>query len=192
LESTELGLRVPLKELSVAGFEKAFKTHFKSLRSYAFLFVKEDAMAEEIVQHVFYSIWVKRDRLNIRNSFKAYLYKSVYHECIYLMKKNKYKDRYRSYVLLNENSTVSRDNAYTKLEYQELQKKLKDALSQLPQQCLTIFHLSRFESLKYPQIAEQLGLSVKTVENQMGKALKRLRISLKDFLPLLICFLWRQ
>jgi len=73
-----------------------------------------------------------------------------------------------------------------------LEKRLQKALSELPEQCLAIFHLNRFEALKYSQIAQQLGLSVKTVENQMGKALKRLRKSLADFLPFLICLLWHH
>ena len=68
----------------------------------------------------------------------------------------------------------------------ELGKKFRDALNALPEQCRTIFQLSRFESMKYQEIALQLNISVKTVENQMGKALKRLRIKLADFLPLLI------
>ena len=72
----------------------------------------------------------------------------------------------------------------------ELEKKLQKALNDLPGECRTIFQLSRFEGLRYQQIADHLGLSIKTVESQMGKALKRLRVSLAEFLPLLIIYLW--
>ena len=192
MESTDPGLTGLLKEGNKVAFENVFKTYFKSLHSYAFLIVKEDALAQEIVQHVFYKIWEKKDKLHIQNSLKAYLYKSVYHECMYEMKRKKYKAEYQAHILYHEKNAINKDNASAKLEHKELEKKLQKALSELPEQCLAIFHLSRFEGLKYNQIALQLGLSVKTVENQMGKALKRLRRSLVDFLPFLIYLLWHH
>jgi RNA polymerase sigma-70 factor (ECF subfamily) len=70
-----------------------------------------------------------------------------------------------------------------------LEKHLRDALNELPEQCRTIFQMSRFQELKYREIADELGLSVKTVENQMGKALKILRSRLAEFLPLLVILL---
>ena len=71
----------------------------------------------------------------------------------------------------------------------ELQQKINEALKQLPEQCRTIFQMSRFEELKYREIAEKLNLSVKTVENQMGKALKIMRMHLVEYLPVLLCVL---
>ena len=68
----------------------------------------------------------------------------------------------------------------------ELQEKIEASIESLPTQCARIFKMSRFEELKYQQIADELGLSIKTIENQMGKALKLLRVSLKDFLVMLI------
>jgi RNA polymerase sigma-70 factor (ECF subfamily) len=68
----------------------------------------------------------------------------------------------------------------------ELEEKLRQAMNALPQQCRTIFQLSRFEGLKYQEIADQLGISIKTVENQMGKALKKLRVKLIDYLPIFL------
>ena len=71
----------------------------------------------------------------------------------------------------------------------ELEKQISKALDELPEQCRTIFQMSRFEELKYQEIANKLGLSIKTVENQMGKALKILRLKLADYLPFLIAIL---
>ena len=65
----------------------------------------------------------------------------------------------------------------------ELEQQLHQALRDLPEQCRTIFQMSRFEELKYQEIADRMGLSIKTIENQMGKALKLLRLKLVDFLP---------
>jgi RNA polymerase sigma-70 factor (ECF subfamily) len=76
--------------------------------------------------------------------------------------------------------------ASRKILVKELEEKLRDAMNALPQQCRTIFQLSRFEGLKYQEIADQLGISVKTVENQMGKALKQLRVKLIDYLPIFL------
>ena len=73
-----------------------------------------------------------------------------------------------------------------RLSSRDLEEKIRQALNELPEQCRTIFQLSRFESMKYQEIAGQLGLSVKTVENQMGKALKRMRIKLAEYLPFVI------
>jgi RNA polymerase sigma-70 factor (ECF subfamily) len=75
------------------------------------------------------------------------------------------------------------EKASDKLAAGELEQRLEKALRELPEQCRTIFQLSRFDELKYKEIADKLGLSVKTVENQMGKALRLLRLKLVDFLP---------
>jgi len=78
---------------------------------------------------------------------------------------------------------INSDNAEKKILLGDLESKLNQALSELPEQCRTIFQMSRFEELKYQEIADRMGLSVKTIDNQMGKALKRLRLKLVDFLP---------
>lgn len=71
----------------------------------------------------------------------------------------------------------------------ELEQQFREALNELPEQCRTVFQLSRFEELKYREIADKLNISVKTVENHMGKALKLLRLKLVDFLPFLFIFI---
>jgi RNA polymerase sigma-70 factor (ECF subfamily) len=73
--------------------------------------------------------------------------------------------------------------------FSELERRLQTAINELPEQCRTIFQMSRFEELRYQDIAHRLGISVKTVENQMGKALKLLRMRLIDYLPLLVLLL---
>ena len=78
------------------------------------------------------------------------------------------------------------ENTSGKLMMRELKEKIQAAMNELPEQCRTIFQMSRFEGLKYQEIADEMGLSVKTVENQMGKALKLMRVKLVEFLPLLL------
>lgn len=180
-----------LRPLNVDGnqkaFEEAFKTHFKSLYAYAFTIVKNDLAAEEMVQNVFFKIWEKKEQLNIQTSVTAYLYRSVYHECLNHIKHQKVKAAYQSHVAYHTKDQT--DHAEKKVMLSELQQQLNIALEELPEQCRTIFQMSRFEELKYQEIADRLGISVKTVENQMGKALKLLRVKLVHYLPILITYL---
>jgi len=162
-------------------FEEIFKTYYQGLYAYAFTILRDEAMAGELVQEVFYRVWLKRDRLEIRSSIKAYLYRAIYNACMDQLKHKNY---------LPMADAASDEDADRKIAEDELQKSLQKALNQLPEQCRTIFQLSRFERLKYQDIARHLGLSVKTVEAQMGKALRRLRVSLAEFLTILIFLLW--
>jgi RNA polymerase sigma-70 factor, ECF subfamily len=168
-------------------FERLFKTHFKSLYAYALTIVKNEMVAEEMVQNVFFKIWEKKAGLNLQTPALAYLYKSVYHESLNYLKHQKVKVAYQSHTAYQlKNQT---DQASKKVLLSELEQQINKALSELPEQCRTIFQMSRFEELKYQEIADQLGLSIKTVENQMGKALKLMRLKLVDYLPFLIAFL---
>ena len=165
-------------------FEEVFKTHFKSLHAYAFTIVKDESLAEEMVQNVFCKLWEKKDQLQINASATAYLYRSVYHECLNYLKHQKVRSAYQLYVSARPGDEGSPANG--KLQLGELEWHLNKALGELPEQCRTIFQMSRFEELKYQEIADRLGLSVKTIENQMGKALRILREKLADFMPLLM------
>jgi len=169
-------------------FERLFKEHFKSLYSYAFTILKNEAIAEETVQNVFYKVWEKKVPATIQTSLKAYLYKAVYHESLNYLKHRKIKARYQLHVMHQHKSHTDSDSR--KIVVKELEEKLRDALNALPRQCRTIFQMSRFDGFKYQEIANELGISVKTVENQMGKALKQLRIKLIEYLPSIILALF--
>ena len=162
-------------------FDKLFTDWYGKLHAYACSVLRDDAMAEEAVQSVFCRIWEKRDQLQVRSSLKAYLYGSVYHECMSWLRHEKHIKAHRSYVLRSGDHSAA-ENASGKAELGELEIRLKQALDELPDQCRAIFQLSRFGGLKYREIAEQLDLSVKTVEAQVSKALKELRSKLADFL----------
>lgn len=174
----------PLSQNNESEFEQLFKTHFKSLYCYAYTIVKDEAASEEIVQNVFYKIWDKNKQPEIQSSVKAYLYKAVYHDSLNYLKHLKVRAQYKSRVMHQHKEEGQ--PASGKLMLKDLEEKLRDAMNSLPEQCRTIFQMSRFDGLKYQEIASQLGISIKTVENQMGKALKLLRVKLIDFLPLVI------
>lgn len=167
---------------TTAVFERVFKEHFKGLHSYAFTIIKDDADAEEIVQNVFYKLWERREQMAELQSVNAYLYRSVYNESLNYLKHQKVKMAYQSHTVhSNQQASNPADSASLK----ELEAKIQTAMNDLPEQCRTVFQLSRFEELKYREIADRLGISVKTVENQMGKALKVLRTKLAEYLPII-------
>ncbi|WP_243745482.1 RNA polymerase sigma-70 factor [Segetibacter sp. 3557_3] len=174
----------PIRRGDIKFFETAFKANFKSLHAYAFTILKDEVLAEEMVQNVFYKIWAKREQLTIDTSLKAYLYKAVYHESLNHLRQQQVKSKYETYAMHHHQQT-SHDSE-SKVGLQELEHQLRKALNDLPEQCRTIFQLSRFNELRYREIAEQLNISVKTVENQMGKALRLLRLKLVDFMPVIL------
>ena len=170
-----------LADEGVQAFEKVFTDWFGHLYAYAMSVVKDEETAEEVVQKVFCRIWEKRERLEVHTSLKAYLYGSVYHECMDWLRHRKRVETHRRQVM-RHGSQGSRESAADKVELGELEKKLQQAIHELPDQCRAIFCLSRYGELGYKEIAGQLGISVKTVEAQISKALKRLRKKLADFL----------
>ncbi len=165
-------------------FEEIFKRHFKNLQSYAITIVGDEQMAEEMVQNVFFKLWDRSDRLTIQAPLAAYLYRAVYNESCNYLKHQKVKQTYFNYSK-HSMSDISSEKASKKVLVAELEQRIKKALNELPEQCRTVFQLSRFEELKYQQIADKLNISIKTVEAQMGKALKLMRIKLVDYLPLI-------
>lgn len=170
-----------------AAFEQLFKTHYKALHVYVNTMIRDEEMAEEIVQNRFMKFWEKRELLDIQTSVKAYLYKCVHNDTLNFLKHEKVKIRHQNFTM---HSTAESEPASHRVELNELASKIHVAMADLPEQCRLIFHMSRFEELKYREIADQLGLSVKTVETQMGKALRILRLKLVDFLVLLLWGVW--
>lgn len=173
IESNKMGI-------SIQAFEEGFKCHFNALHTYAFSILNEVDEAEEIVQQVFLKVWEKREQLSINQSFRAYLYQSVYHESLNYLKHQKVKKAHQTFVQYQQKE--GHESMGNTIGAKELQEKILEGLSLLPEQCRTIFQLSRFEDLKYREIADKLGLSIKTIENQMGKALKIMRTHLAAYL----------
>lgn len=165
-------------------FEETFRKYYQSLCNYANSILKEMDEAEEVVQNLFLSIWEKRSDLEINISLKSYLYRAVHNHCLNRIKHLKVREEYQQY------ATNFYDASYESVSQtvmkNELEQKIEEAIKKLPEQCRLIFRMSRFEELKYHEIAEQLELSPKTVENQIGKALKILRVELAEYLPLII------
>jgi RNA polymerase sigma-70 factor (ECF subfamily) len=165
-------------------FETLFKKHYSGLCGYAVKYISDIDEAEEIVQDLFYNLWHKKNTLVIETSAEAYLFRSVRNACLNYLKHMKVRQQHADRVKNNPASdNITPDNP---TEILELQVKIDEAVETLPPERQKIFRLSRYEGLKYKEIAAQLGLSVKTVEAQMGKALKSLRENLTEYLVVVL------
>lgn len=170
-----------------SAFESLFKSHYSNLCGYAVKYVWELDQAEEIVQDLFFNLWNKRSDLYISSSIESYLFRAVRNACLNYLKHKKVRENYASNVKGSYNPGQGLDD--NPVETLELQKKIEDSIEVMPPERKKIFMMSRYDGLKYKEIAEKLGISVKTVEAQMGKALKFLREELKEFMVILILIL---
>lgn len=166
-----------------SAFEQLFRTYYERLCRYAYTLLKDDDEAEEMVQTVFLTLWEKHADLEITLSLKAYLYRAVHNHCLNRIKHFSVREAHRDYALYVQ--TDGYDSVTEAMQASELEERIERAVSKLPEQCQVVFRMSRFEELKYQEIADQLGLSVKTIENQIGKALRIMRQELADYLPFL-------
>ena len=168
------------------GYELLFNEHYSRMVSYAFNFLKEQEASEEIVQEVFYQLWIKRDETEIKTAISSYLYRAVRNRCINLIKHLEIRENYKQY---NSQEIEKADAEFTdSLTVNELDSKIRRAIDNMPIQRKKIFLMSRYDEMTYKEIAVKMGLSKKTIENQMGKALQYLRDELKDYLPLVLIF----
>jgi RNA polymerase sigma-70 factor (ECF subfamily) len=157
-------------------FEETYRAHYRQLRNTARQLIGDSDAAHDLVQEVFLKLWNKRNELHAILNTGAYLYRSVVNASLNYLEKNKKRRSTDDLSLPSDLSTEAGVNL------RELQEKISEALDSLPPKCRAIFILSRFEEKKNKEIAVILGISLKTVENQMGIALKKMRDGLKSYL----------
>lgn len=154
--------------------------------SFAYKYIQDIDTCQEIVHDVFVKLWEKREQIDLSKSVKSYLFTAVSNKCKNHIRDNK---KFVTNELATENTNYNDQDALKQLQYQELEEKIQEAINSLPEKCKEVFELNRYEGLKYKEIAEKLHISVKTVENQMGKALKVLREKLKNYVELFLFIL---
>ncbi len=163
-----------IKNSDIQAYEKLFKEYYKPLCLYAYNFVERLEVAEEIVQDVFYMIWKEREGLQIIVSLKSYLYKAVRNKSLQHIEHLQVRERYQHFMMEVEHENYA-SNPVNSLEYKQLDEYISKTLDQLPERRRKIFNMSRFEGKKYTEIAEELSISIKTVEIEISKTLEALK-----------------
>jgi RNA polymerase sigma-70 factor, ECF subfamily len=170
--------------------EKLFKDNFSSLCIYCqYKFGFELDTAKEAVHTGFIRLWENRESISSESSVKAYLSKIVTNICLDMLKHNKMRDVYAKQVIRAASIDSSLENCNPS-ELKQLTIDIEHALDALPKQMRKIFELSRYQGLKYAEIASVLNLSIKTVETQMSRALVKLRQKLSHYLTVFLIFVF--
>jgi RNA polymerase sigma-70 factor, ECF subfamily len=179
LPSNEQSLAFRLRAGDVHALEEAFHAWYPGICRFVDARVGSAAIAEELVQDVFLRIWQTRDHLDVNGSLRSLLYRSAHNAALNYLKHRKIEKRFERSVTTSHTITSVIDDPAS---YSELSSAIDHALAVLPERCRLIFTMSRHDGLSYAQIADILGISIKTVETQMGRALKALRARLAPHL----------
>ncbi|MCL3780953.1 RNA polymerase sigma-70 factor [Prolixibacteraceae bacterium JC049] len=168
-------------------FDELFEKYYVTLCFFANKYINDMDQARSLVQGLFVDMWVKRDDLKVNDSLKSYLYKATKNRAIDFIRKQNAKPESSSYELPECHVPF-----HDLVEEAELNEKINDAINSLPEKCKEVFILSRYEEMKYTEIAQMLQISVKTVEMQMGIALKKIRVKLSDYQVITFFLNWRR
>jgi RNA polymerase sigma-70 factor (ECF subfamily) len=160
--------------------EMLFRKYYPALVRFAKEIVKSKDQAEDMVQEVFVKIWDKRKTITVNTQAKSYLFVAVKNHCFNQLKLNERK--YWMEDGMEDDIRISTTEGHNRMDEKNLEHQIRTAIDALPPKCGLIFKMSRFEEKTYKEIAETLGLSVKTIENQMGKALSLMRTSLAPYM----------
>ncbi|MBY0424675.1 MAG: RNA polymerase sigma-70 factor [Cytophagales bacterium] len=170
-----------LKTASPKDFESFFRLYYKPLCLTIARITNDKAAAEDLVQESFIKLWSGRDHLEIKISLKSYLYRMAINAAF------EHINRSQRFESLSEATPEPKHDAVNEtIHSQDAQDLISKAIERLPPACKTVFVMHRYEDMSYKEIAETLQIAEKTVENQMGKALKLLREYLKDSLLIFI------
>ncbi len=176
---TEVHLLAQLKQGHKAALKTVFEACYPEVCRAIFRLVPDQSAMQDLAQEVFIKLWEKREQIVITSSLAAYLRRMAVNEALMYLRRRRFFEADDSL------ATLPADDhhlAETPVLHHDLQNKLHQALQALPPRCRLVFQLSRFEEMTYQEIADHTGTSIKTVENQMGKALKILRAHLAEFL----------
>ena len=163
-------------------FREIYDRYWSKLYAAAFKRLKDTSGAEEVVQDVFTKLWIRRTDLNIQTVLAAYLFTATRYQVINYLHKEYVKTNYleRARIHFNDFDNTAEET----LIANDLNQHIQQGVELLPDKCRTVFELSRKEHKSNKEIAETLGISEKTVENHITRALRKLKTSINSFLLL--------
>jgi len=168
-------------------FTQLFDCYYVRLSYYANTFIDDFDVCRDLVQEIYIKLWEKQLINFSEEELEKFIYRSVKNACLDHIRQQKVRQNSRVFIL--ERLLEQEEVHIPEVEITELANKIEDIINELPEQTSHIFRLSRYENMSYPEIAEKLDLTVKGVEYHMSKALKSLQLQLKDYLPVIVCFL---
>jgi RNA polymerase sigma-70 factor (ECF subfamily) len=177
---------IELKAGNAKVYETLFKQFYEPLCRYAFSILQNDEEVEDVVQDIFCKLWDQRDKMDIHTSIKSYLYRMVHNICLNKIKQTQIRSEHHEHIAYI--SVMASNNVEYEITHKELSRQIALAIAELPERCRQVFQLSRMKHLSYAEIGQEMKISHNTVETQMVKALKTLRIKLKDYLVFALIF----
>lgn len=176
-----------LREGKKKAYEEIYNEFFGVLYHLCLQYLHNEKIAEELVQDTFLKLWEIRETLNEQINIRSFLYTITKNNCLNHLRNQKISMKHMEnmrYLEMQFNyEALEKLGNY--IQFEELRNKIDDAISKLPVEVIETFRLSRFEEFSYKEIADQQGVSIKTVEARISKALRILRLELKDYLPLI-------
>ncbi|MBX2928641.1 MAG: RNA polymerase sigma-70 factor [Saprospiraceae bacterium] len=157
-----------------------FDAHYPEVCRAIFRLIPDQSLMEDLAQEVFMRFWEKREQIEVTGSVGAYLHRMAVNEALGHLRRKRYFQDDESHAAAF--AAPAADGAEAGLLHRDLSDSLQTAMNALPPKCRTVFQLSRFEEMTYQEIADRMDISIKTVENQMGKALRIMREHLREFL----------
>lgn len=174
-------------------YELIFQENYEALVGFCNQFIPDIEEAKNISQQAFIKLWLNRQVVRQLNGIRAFLYTAAKTECLNYLRHEKYKYLYRMNKLevreTQLNEYILNSFSFDTLELSELEEIISESIDKLPERCRQVFLKSRFEGKKNKEIANELGIATKSVESNITRALKTLRIELKDYLSLVIWML---
>ncbi len=184
INSTDQSILALLQQDDERAMERIFDTYYSYLVTTAYHVLMDEHQAKDLVQDVLFHFWTKRDTLTIESGLKSYLRRSVVNRSIDQIRRKK---RFGVAEEITDYNQASNEvSTQEMMETADLQSAIMVAVDSLPERCKLIFSLSRFENMSHQQIADQLDISKKTIENQMTKALKTIRKAIQQYKDLAI------
>lgn len=172
--------------------KRIFNHYYIDLCTYADSILKDKYAAEEVVEELFITLWIKSKEIKILTSLESYLYRSVHNKSISYQKKIGTREKKYEKFFAEEISEFYSDESnhqIASLITKEIEDRANTILSELPEKCREIYELNRYENMSYPEIAEKLNITVGTVKTQMSRAFEKFRVGLKEFLTVFVVFL---